>query len=397
MTQSSARSVLVFAALFVAPGLSAAQTVTFDDRPSFRAGRVFRVDFTAKLQGEVRDSSSSDDAGDQLDFTRRRVGVKGSVGSRIDFEVEREIDSKRPWRDAYVDVRLSGPLQVRAGQFKMPFSLEGLTGTSDLDFVYRSRSADALAPGRSIGASLHGRVRGVMGYEVGMFARDGEVARFGSNPGAGRTAAARVTMRTPTRKRSPSRITVGAGSTIGDLPEGRHALRGRVTSGDVFFSPVYVNGRRLRLGVDIDWRPGPFDVRAEWLRVLDERQGQGLLGETLPDLQADGWHVTGVWRVGQASGRSRSFVNWRSAELTTRLERLTFGSHSADPAARHPRAGHLMAVGERAWTVGFNWSPTRWTRLQVNAIRERRDDTVVTAIDAAPVGWTRVVRFQLGL
>lgn len=395
---SAARSVLVWIALVAWPTLAAAQTVTFDDRPSLRVGRMFRVDFTAKLQGDVRESSSPDDSGDAVDFTRRRIGVKGSWGTRIHFEVDREIDSKRPWRDAYVDVRLAGSLQVRAGQFKMPFSLEAMTSVSDLDVIYRGRAADALAPGRSVGASVHGRVaHRLVGYEVGVFARDGEVARFGSNPGAGRTAAARVTARTHTRKRSWSRVEVGSGATIGDVPEGRYSLRGRMTSGDVLFSQVYVNGRRTRVGVDVDWRPGPFDVRAEWLRVLDERKGQGLLGDTLPALPADGWHITGVWRMEQTFGRSRALWNWRSAELTTRVERLTFGSVSDAPAERHPRAVHLMAVGERAWTFGVNWSPTRWTRLQVNAIRERPDAAAMTVTGASSTVWTRVVRFQFAL
>jgi phosphate-selective porin len=280
----------------------------------------------------------------------------------------------------------------------MPFSLEALTSVTDLDVICRGRAADALAPDRSVGASMHGRVaHRLVRYEVGLFARDGEVARFGSNPGAGRTAAARVTARTPTRKRSLTRLEVGADSTIGDVPEGRYALRGRLTSGDVFFSRVYVNGRRLRFGADIDWRSGPFDVHAEWLRVLDERRGQGLLGETLPELQADGWHLTGVWRVEQTFGRSRAFLNWRSTEPTTRMEGVTFGSAGAGPAERHPRAAHLMAIGERAWTFGVNWSPTPWTRLQLNAIRERPGAAAMTVTGAPSTVWTRVVRFQFAL
>jgi len=397
MSRTAVQSLLVLMALAFWPGRAAAQTVTFDDRPSFLVGHAFRIDLTAKLQGDLR-SSLSDGSDDQIDFTRRRIGVKGSWGSRVEFEVEREIDSKRPWRDAYVDVRFGGPLQVRAGQFKMPFSLEALTGATDLDTVYRGRAADALAPGRGIGVSVHGRLaRRLVLYELGVFARDSEVVRFGSNLGAGRTTAARVTLRTSTRKRSLARVEVGAGSTVGDLPEGRNALRGRLTSGDVFFAPVYVNGRRLRVGVDVDWRPGPFDVRAEWLRVLDGRQGQGLRAETLPDLRADGWHVTGVWRMEQTFGRSRSFLNWRAEELITRVEQLTFGSVSPEPAERHLRAAHLAAIGERAWTFDVNWSPTRWTRLQVNAVHELPGAAAAAVVGTSSGVWTRVVRFQFAL
>jgi hypothetical protein len=75
-------------AIVCRPAFAAAQTVTFDDRPSLRFGRAFRVDFTAKLQGDVRESSLSDGSDDQMDFTRRRVGVKGTVGSRVRFEVD---------------------------------------------------------------------------------------------------------------------------------------------------------------------------------------------------------------------------------------------------------------------------------------------------------------------
>ena len=35
---------------------------------------------------------------------------------------------------------------------------------------------------------------------------------------------------------------------------------GRTVDGFTFFEPVYVSGRRLRLGVDGLWTPGPFSV-----------------------------------------------------------------------------------------------------------------------------------------
>ncbi len=119
------------------------------------------MDFTAKLQGDARDTSprpGADEAG--FGLQRRRFGVSGTLWKRLDFEVEREIDSSHPWRDAFVNLHPNRAFQIRAGQFKVPFSLDQLTSASDLDFVYRSRAADSLAPGRSIGASLHGRIAG---------------------------------------------------------------------------------------------------------------------------------------------------------------------------------------------------------------------------------------------
>jgi len=52
----------------------------------------------------------------------------------------------------------------------------------------------------------------------------------------------------------------------------RLVAEGRLTTKDVFFAPVLVSGRRLRVGGDLDWRPGPLGIRAEFLRA-DDAQG----------------------------------------------------------------------------------------------------------------------------
>jgi hypothetical protein len=65
-----------------------------------------------------------------------------------------------------VDVHIGVPrpemvdkaIRVRAGRFKVPFSLEETTGVKHLDFVDRSLAATQLAPGRDVGVMAHGRV-----------------------------------------------------------------------------------------------------------------------------------------------------------------------------------------------------------------------------------------------
>jgi phosphate-selective porin OprO and OprP len=317
-----------------------------------------------------------------------------------------------------VNVRPLRAIQLRAGQFKMPFSLDQLTSATKLDFVYRSRAADMLAPGRSQGFSVHGRLAGrLLGYDVGLFRRDGESARFGTNPGAGQTGAARMTVRPfderrarpsgpgqaeAKRRRSISDLEFGVNATSGEVPEGRYSLRGRLTSRSTFFAPVFVNGRRLRVGGDVDWRPGPFGVRAEIMRVEDQRLDQGLRGETLPPLRSDGWYVSGTWAVAgrramKLAEASRVPVAFKGLELASRIEALAFGSLAeSEPALRNPRAAHLASIDEHAYTFGVNWTLNRWTRLQFNAIREQLHD----AANGAPVHaatWTRVVRVQFAM
>ncbi len=204
----------------------------------------------------------------------------------------------------------------------------------------------------------------------------------------------------PARTVRSASLEIGVGATSGDVPEGRHSLRGRLASHDVFFAPVFVNGRRLRLGADLDWRPGPFSLRAELLRVEDERRGQGLAGDTLPPLRSDGWYVGGTWRPAgtPAGGVTQRFVDLRSVELAARVERLAFGSFATDePALRNPRAAHLMEMSDRTWTVGVNWYLNQWVKVQVNAIRDQVNDPARSPIAGRDVFWTRVCRLQFAM
>jgi len=407
--------------LSAAPAALPAQTLSFNHRPTLTAGAL-RVDLTVRLQGDVREAPIAVDAHDvDFDLTRRRIGLKGTLSRHVEFEVEREVEATAAWRDAFVNVRTFRSVQVRAGRFKMPFSREQLTSASDLDFISRSRAADLLTPGRSIGTSVHGRIAGrVIGYDAGFFTRDGDAARFGTNPGAGATVAARLTVKPRRSARpAPSRpalsrpgqsrrassigdIEIGVGATDGDVPEGLHSLRGRQTSRAAFFSPVFVHGRRLRFGTDLDWRPGPFGIRAEFLRVDDQRRDQGVTGETLPALRAQGWYVTGTWAVAGRGAKRMADEHWafagvRGLELAVRAEQLSFGSVGhGEPDLRTPRAAHLATVTDRALTLGVNWSLNRLVRVQLNGVRERIHD----ASQGAPVSaasWARVCRVQVTL
>src|SRR6185295_18290889 len=84
--------------------------------------------------------------------------------------------------------------QVQAGRFKIPFSLDELTGDSHNDFVYRSLGANSLAPARDTGVMLHGRfLKRALNYWVGGFKHDGDNARSKKIKGGNETYSARIT------------------------------------------------------------------------------------------------------------------------------------------------------------------------------------------------------------
>jgi phosphate-selective porin len=374
---------------------------------SLRLGDDIRITPTARVHADVRRTHADDGEGDvDLDLARRRVGVRARVTSRVEFEIERELDSTGRWRDAFVNVRASRALQLRAGHFKVPFSREQLTGAGGLDFIDRSRAADLLGPGRGSGLAVHGRVlHRVVGYEAGVFTGDG-TRRGPAVPAAHEpTVSARVTVRlrgSNERTGSLTDLELGAAAATSELVEGRASLRGRLTSNDLFFAPVLVSGRRLRVGGDLDWRPGPFGVRAEFLRADDARQHQGLVGETLPALRATGWYVSGAWAV--AGRRAHATADDRLAvagvaglQLAVRAERLSFGTAGAAAGqVWTPRAEQLSPVTDQVWTIGVNWTLNRLVRLQLNAVREA---VVDRSRGAAPprASWSPVARVQVAM
>src|SRR5688500_18945413 len=217
---------LILALLIVLAAAPAAAQPT-----SIKAGDWLRIDVRARFQGDIRKSEApirgDEDGG--LDIARRRVGVDGRV-KHVDFQIEFEL-GERAWRDVYLDYRQFKAVQVRGGLFKVPFGLDENTSATSLDFIYRSRISSRLAPGRDRGISVHGRVlKGIVSYEGGVFANDGDNARPSNSPrvvGA-RTMAARVLVHPFRASKTPmGDLQIGGAITTSDVPLGFPAVRAR--------------------------------------------------------------------------------------------------------------------------------------------------------------------------
>ena len=138
--------------------------------PSLRWGNQVRIDLHARVQADVSLQEESDAASDRLGWGNRRIGVDGVLFKRVEFQIEREFSDVEPWRDVFADVRMHRALRVRAGHFKVPFSMERTTSDFDLDFIARAASVTDISPGRETGIMLHGRgPRRFFDAEVGVF------------------------------------------------------------------------------------------------------------------------------------------------------------------------------------------------------------------------------------
>ena len=397
--------------------------------PSLRYKNFLRVDFHVKLEEDGRASypGSATTAGlTPYELHRSRLGVQGTLFKHIDFEIERELSEKQlseqeaaagllaatPWKDVNVNLDFTKRAQVQIGRFKIPFGLDELTGDTQNDYAYRSLGASYLAPSRDVGAMVHGRFfkRG-LNYWAGAFTHDGDNARSKKIQGGDATLALRVAG-TPLRLlawRGLDGLELGgayAVSTLSDrwmLPNG---LRARtVLTQDAFFSPVYVKGERRRFEADLDWAGGPASLRAEYTHVSDDRQGQGFGDQDLPPARYRAWYISGSWLLtGERKQRpvepTHAFLagGIGAVELAVRVERLWCDSvRGADTAFANPRAETILPSGDRALTLGVNWTLNRFIKLQVNAVRERVEDPARSPVANGMGFWSRVARLQFAL
>lgn len=386
-------------------------------RPSIFFGEDVYVSLRSRLVFDWRGFDPDIDE-DTYELDVARIGIKGELTRHFDFEIEREIDDDgawQDWKDIYINWDTFERFAVQAGRYKIPFGLEQRMGRTELDFVYRSRASTQLAPARDRGVMVHGRAFGRgLTYEAGVFNTDGDIGKLeepqfvpGAEGDLGPTFSGRVTAavlrRFVSRDAALRSVRVGAAYTAGDLPEGLNSLRAETPYGYDYFEPVYVNGRRQRLGLELDWTPGPYGLRAEWMQSREDRRGQGLGNTDLSDVVGTGWYVYGTWIVtGQDKDDNismrRSVLRGGpgAIEVAARYEELAFGSASQDgPPLRNPRADHLMENRDRIWTAGVNWYVMPHVKVVANAIHESFTDAERTPRAGETSFWSGVLRMQV--
>jgi phosphate-selective porin len=165
-----------------------------------------------------------------------------------------------------------------------------------------------------------------------------------------------------------------------------------------------VKGDRQRFEADVDWTIGPASARAEYTHVSDSRTDQGLDNQTLPDARAQSWYVAGTWVVtGERKRRPVKAANplpgggFGAVEVAARYERLWFdsvGTTDDGLAFRNPRAENILLTGDKAFTIGVNWTVNRWVKVQFNGIRQQVEDLERNPIPDGGAFWSRVLRFQ---
>jgi phosphate-selective porin OprO/OprP len=348
-----------------------------------RLSGYLQADFRSFVDWQVGDGSDPRHRAPEFAWRRLRVGFVGQWKQLSwNFDVAPAFDHADEVKSAWLGLHAARRLGLRAGHMKLPVSPEFLTSAAKTDLIERAAVVNALGPQRDWGAVLEGELGHRLEYTAGTF--DGDART--SPKSAGTTEAARLVVK-------PSRdVALGGSFSLGKVtadpggpgvdtnPKG---LVGTSGSGYRFFPGVYVDGHRLRWGVDARWQQGPVALWGEYLEAREQRNGQGLSGEDLPDVRGRGWSATATWLVtGEPKARTmrprRALPAGPGAiELAARYEGLRFDDVSNQgPEAVGSRAGNIRPAGLRTFTGGVSWWPTIFLRFQGNVLVERYDDAL---------------------
>jgi phosphate-selective porin len=235
--------------------------------------------------------------------------------------------------DGYVTWKRFPAVMLRAGQFKTPYGFEQLYTDSRLLTIERTLSSDRLTQSRRSGAMILGGLPGErLTWSIGAFNGTGQNDNFNDDDAflwVGRAAGV------PWRGRLADRDASWSVGVDGFLS---HDTSVAVPPESGLGAPFA--GRRRAWGADTQFRVGPVDLWAEYLRTVFRPKS----GSPAERVEASGWYVlAGVYILPRA-------------QAVVRYDRFD----PEDIGAKNTR---------RTWTVGGNYLLKSFLKFQLDYMR----------------------------
>ena len=258
-----------------------------------------------------KDTDSSGARIDSFSARRVRLTLSGEIFKNVSYKLQVDAVKSPIVLDALVEFKLAPEVGIRVGQFKVPFSQENLTSSSDLDTINRSTPEEKLAPGRDIGANgrdigaaLFGKYS-VLEYGLGVFNGSG-IDRKDDN--SHKDVGGRLVVR------PVDFLSIGAA-----FYQGRKILSAGQPAVD-----------RNRTGLELAVIRDSFSLKGEYIFAKDDK------------IKKSGWYLQGGWFV-------------MSKKLQAVLKVDAYDKDRQTPDNR-----------TNLWTAGLNWFFTAKSKLQVN-------------------------------
>ncbi len=300
------------------------------DPPPIRIGSTTILGYV-QLDGLFATDDQTGEFTDTFRIRRARVGMTGDLGSLVSYTFNVDMLSTPILRDAFAVVKLAPQVQVKIGQYYVPFGLERLTSTQRLEVIDRSMVSDRIGYTiRDLGVTVLNPKpwRGWLSYQAGVFNGAGQNTRDNNDA---KDVIGRVVLTAP---------------WLRGVALGLNGAHGRQPAFD-----------RNRAGGDVTLERGAWKIVAEAARESLEQPGASRWG----------YYVLGAWRH-----RPRTpSPTFQALELAIRLATLD------DPTGVRAAAPGRTAIPRRVHELqgGANYYVNRNVRLSFNTLAPLDDRT----------------------
>lgn len=151
---SRALALMLCAGAALAPGAPAraADVLSMDEQGLTFEAHDVKLTLGGRVHVDAVNYEDPQDDSSTVDFRRARLDLSGSVGRNFRFRAERELAHGGGWRNLWAAYRPAPPVELRAGNFNVPFSLEELQSSDRIPFLERSL-VSSLSPSMGLGAA----------------------------------------------------------------------------------------------------------------------------------------------------------------------------------------------------------------------------------------------------
>jgi phosphate-selective porin OprO/OprP len=365
------------------------------------------IQLTGRLHMDYRQYSPDYDTGQTTDayaniaeVRRTRFGVRGQFQKDFKYEIVANLgndvgaSSTTTLMDvAWVNYAANPEMQFQFGLFKMPFSLEQLTSSNNIDFMERSlvgQTEGEFIPSKETGFMLHGVPKTGLTYALAV--SRGRANKDATNDGFDYIG--RVTTNIAELQGSKAYIAhLGAAYSTGDIKSGVAPASGRTESRSqsAFFTGTALSGDtvRTRQGLEAAFAYNAFKVQAEQFNFkYDPTTGS--------NQEIKGYYVQAVYNL---TGESYNYKDgvFSAVKPVNPLDKGGRGAWQVGVRMSEFDASDItVATGKTnratAMTYGLTWFATDNLRFMLNYVDTKFDSLVGSS--GSRVNGDRAVLFR---
>ena len=341
----------------------------------------YSVQFIGRVHMDYRsfsqDSTAADTDTDKFDYRRARFGIRGKLTNDFEYMLFANVtdgstiaSSQTVLDEGYLTYVGFKPAQVRLGKFKMPFGLEQLTSSNNIDFMERSISGieGEFIPAKQQGAMLFGSPMSGFSYAAALSVGANKSATIDKPEFIGRVSAnfAELMGNKDVVTHLGMGYSVGEISTLGTAISGNH--EGRATTKP--FTSVTITGPadRTRQNLELALAYNAFKLQGEYFDFkYDQASGT--------ELGAKGMYVQGMWNItGENHNYSNSSGTFGWIKPKSEFSTSKGGTGAWQAGLRFSKIDGSDGFGAAnknkadSMTVGLNWIANSNVRFMLNYV-----------------------------